>query len=435
MVFKHFRIQCLIRVILLGCSLLLFTYLVLQTCLYATLVLIGALILYQTISLIRYVEITNRQLIRFMQSIEYADLSQTFTGRRLGASFDELYRTFTEVTNAFRKLRAEREEQYRYLQTVVQHVGVGVIAYQPNGDVEIINTAARRLLNTGPSIHNLSALRPANDSLVDRLLHMKPGERPLEKVGESQLSLHATEFKMQDRHLKLVSIQNIQSELEEKEMEAWQNLVRVLTHEIMNSVTPISSLANTVEDELKIQLDREVPDLKKEEIDDLHLAIQTIKKRSAGLIRFVQEFRNLTHIPKPKLNHLSVREMIDQILMLLKTEINSENIKVTTAVEPADLSINADKELIEQVMINLLKNAIQAFDDHTNKLVEVNGFINDKNRPVIAVRDNGAGIDEEALHKIFIPFFTTKKHGSGIGLDRGSEIGTPRRGGPTTAQW
>jgi len=210
--------------------------------------------------------------------------------------------------------------------------------------------------------------------------------------------------------------------LEEKEMEAWQNLVRVLTHEIMNSVTPISSLANTVEDELKIHLDIDKPDLQKEDIEDLHLAVQTIQKRSVGLIRFVQDFRNLTHIPKPKINNLLVKEMIDQIMLLLKTEIKANNIKVNTTVEPADLTINADKELIEQVLINLLKNAIQAFEEHTNKLVEINGFINDKNRPVIAVKDNGTGIDEEALLKIFIPFFTTKKSGSGIGLSLSRQI-------------
>jgi C4-dicarboxylate-specific signal transduction histidine kinase len=221
----------------------------------------------------------------------------------------------------------------------------------------------------------------------------------------------------------LVSLQNIQSELEEKEMEAWQNLVRVLTHEIMNSVTPISSLANTVEDELKLQLDQENGHtLTSEDISDLHLAVQTIQKRSKGLIRFVQDFRNLTHIPKPKISAVSVKEMVEQIILLLHKEIEQSQVNVTISIDPEDMIINADKELIEQVLINLVKNAVQSFDEHTNKLVEVSGLINDKNRPVIRVKDNGTGIYEEALLKIFIPFFTTKEHGSGIGLSLSRQI-------------
>ena len=173
---------------------------------------------------------------------------------------------------------------------------------------------------------------------------------------------------------------------------------------------------------LQIQLEKDTPNLEKNDLEDLHLAVQTIKKRSAGLIRFVQDFRNLTHIPKPKLAILTVKEMMDEILVLLKTEIKKESITISSTVEPANLTINADKELIEQVLINLLKNAIQSFDEHTNKLIEINGYINDKNRPVIAVKDNGSGIDEEALLKIFIPFFTTKKSGSGIGLSLSRQI-------------
>jgi len=159
-----------------------------------------------------------------------------------------------------------------------------------------------------------------------------------------------------------------------------------------------------------------------EDVEDLHLAIQTIKKRSAGLIRFVQDFRNLTHIPKPKLDIVNVRSMIDQITLLMKTEIKSQGVSLTILVEPEDMSINADKDLIEQVLINLIKNATQAFDEQTNKLVEVHAHYNDKGRPLILVKDNGNGIDEEALQKIFIPFFTTKKSGSGIGLSLSKQI-------------
>lgn len=423
--FKGFKFNILLRMVGILATMYLLVALIQDNSFILTILFIMILLGLQVISLYKLLDKSRDDTITFLQSIITGDYSQLYSTTTEDDHQNLVNKHYNDIIDKFNTVRKEREADFQYLKNIVQHVGIGLVTFDKSGDVQIVNTAAKKLLKIN-HIDNINELSNLSQDLVDMILRLKTGGRDLIKLDINgdivQLAVYAIELTLRNEEFKLVSLQNIQSELEEKEMEAWQNLVRVLTHEIMNSVTPISSLANTVEDELKIQLDREVPDLKKEEIDDLHLAIQTIKKRSAGLIRFVQDFRNLTHIPKPKLNHLSVREMIDQILMLLKTEINSENIKVTTAVEPADLSINADKELIEQVMINLLKNAIQAFDDHTNKLVEVNGFINDKNRPVIAVRDNGAGIDEEALHKIFIPFFTTKKHGSGIGLSLSRQI-------------
>lgn len=264
--------------------------------------------------------------------------------------------------------------------------------------------------------------------MVDTFLRLRTGGRDLLRleIGDDivQLAVYAIELTLRGDVYKLISIQNIQNELEEKEMEAWQNLVRVLTHEIMNSVTPISSLANTVEDELNLQLVNgdDVNTISNEEVADIHLAIQTIKKRSQALIRFVQDFRNLTHIPKPKLKQFEVKILLDEMLMLLKKEIEDNGIVTNLNVDPENLTINADRDLIEQVVINLIKNATQAFDEQTNRLIEVRAYVDDKSRPVISVKDNGNGIDDEALEKIFIPFFTTKKSGSGIGLSLSRQI-------------
>lgn len=425
--FRHFRLQCVVRVILLGLSLLVLSYLAIASSLYATIALVATAIVYQSYSLIHYVETTNRQLTRFMQSIEFADLSQTFNERRLGASFDELYRSFTDVTEIFRKVRAEREEQYRYLQTVVQHVGVGVITYLPNGDVEIMNTAARRLLEIGTSIHNLSALSTSHPELVDRLLTMGPGERVLQKVGESQLSLYATEFKMQDRHLRLVSLQNIESELEEKEMEAWQNLIRVLTHEIMNSVTPIASLASTANDLLAdgtegyASADPEV-------MDDVCMALKTIQSRSEGLLHFVQAYRNLTRIRTPELQVIPVTSLFQGIGDLLSPRMQEAGITFDTQVDPVDLEVSVDPELIEQVLINLVTNAIQSVENRGNARIRMAAERDDKRRVLIRVTDNGSGILPDVIEKIFIPFFTTRQEGSGIGLSLSRQIMRMHRG-------
>jgi signal transduction histidine kinase len=207
-------------------------------------------------------------------------------------------------------------------------------------------------------------------------------------------------------------------------MEAWQKLVRVLTHEIMNSVTPISSLANTVEGEIVNYLDHSEgkPDISKEDMEDIHLAVQTIQRRSDGLIRFVNDFRSLTHTPEPKFEMVSVMELFDQVTVLLKHDMESNQINFIVNVKPQNLALTIDPELIQQVLINLIKNAVQALQERENKIIELQAFQDEKNSTLFVVKDNGPGIDEEAQTKIFIPFFTTKKSGSGIGLSLSRQI-------------
>ena len=429
MVFSHFRTQSSIRVVFLGLTLAVFVYLGLDTDFYATLVLVGVLIIYQVVSLIHSVELTNRQLTRFLQSIEYADLSQTFTGRKLGSSFDELYTAFTEVTNAFRTVRAEREEQYRYLQTVVQHVGVGVTVFQQNGTVELMNNTAHQLLRisggAGGKIHNLSVVAESEPALVDKLMRMKAGERALVKVGELQLALHAAEFRLQDRALKLVSIQNIQTELEEKEMEAWANLIRVLTHEIMNSVTPIASLASTANDVIETDLKQETDN---DAMEDIRIALKTIESRCKGLVHFVQFYRSLTRIPPPSFQIMPVIQLFGHITHLLQPQLEKKQISLEISAEPETLEITLDPQLIEQVLINLMTNAIQALQDHSAPTIQLIGGQDTQGRLVIQVTDNGPGILQDVQEKIFIPFFTTKQGGSGIGLSLSRQIMRMHRG-------
>jgi signal transduction histidine kinase len=290
-----------------------------------------------------------------------------------------------------------------------------------------MNAASKKLLNVS-QIENVKELEDISPELVDVFFRLKTGGRDLVKVQVSdniiQLAVFAIELTLRGEEFKLISLQNIQSELEEMEMDAWQNLVRVLTHEIMNSVTPISSLAGTVEDELRTQIgDRaNAQEITDEDLEDLYHAVQTIQKRSEGLIRFVQDFRNLTHIPHPKITDIKAIELIKETETLLQSEIEKHNINFKTSVDPDSIFIKGDKGMIEQVLINLVKNAFQAFDEETNRIVEVKVSLSEKSRPIISVRDNGNGIDEEAMEKIFIPFFTTKKTGSGIGLSLSRQI-------------
>ncbi len=360
-----------------------------------------------------------------LSGINFDEPSQTFKTNSNDTVVYHHCKKLNEALTASKQTRRERDSDYQFFRNIVQHVGIGLLTFKQDGAVQIINSAARKLLRVG-QIQNISQLNDNSPTLVEAFQKLKTGGRELIhlKIGDDavQLSVFAIELTLRGEEIKLISMSNIQSELEEKEMEAWQNLVRVLTHEIMNSVTPISSLAVTVEEELKKQLGEPVPQINKDELEDMHLSLQTISRRSEGLIRFVKEFRSLTQVPQPRLTEIALQPLLEEMALLHKKELSDRGIILTTKTEPSQLTSLADKNMIEQVLINLIKNAIQAFDEQTDKRIELTAYTSDKGRPVIAVRDNGPGIDPEALEKIFIPFFSTKKSGSGIGLSLSRQI-------------
>jgi len=408
-------------------------YLLMETSLYATIVIVGVTLLLQVASLIHYVEKTNRDLTRFLASIRYSDFSQSFASGLKGESFDALNEAFSDVISEFQKARSEKEEQYRYLQTVVQHIGLGIISYDRQGEVDLINNAAKRLLDVA-GLKNINALKPLSETLVTTLMNLQPGTKALVKVehfGQTlQLIIYATEFKLRDRSLMLVSMQNIESELAEKEMEAWQTLIRVLTHEIMNSVTPIASLASTVNQLLEQSPEsaRDTADLTGAQMKDIGAAVTTIERRSKGLLNFVDAYRKLTRIPNPSFQIFPVADLLNRVAHLMSDQTKKENIDLTITVDPESLELTADAELIEQVIINLILNSIQALKNTTNRKISLSSRLDERGRITVSVADNGPGINEEIKEKIFTPFFTTKKDGSGIGLSLSRQIMRLHRG-------
>lgn len=426
---RYFRYQVITRILSICLSIIALFYLVTETDLYAAYVVIGAAIIYQIFRLIGYVEQSNRNLHRFLEAVRYADFSQSFSEKYSGPTFKELNRTLSDIFEGFKKYRTEKEEQYRYLQTVVRHVGIGLLVFLPDGTVDLTNMAARRLLKC-PSLKNIDALKSLSPDLVRVLFRLKPGEKSLVKIEHSgeplQLAIFATEFRMRGEIHKLVSLQNIRSELEEKEMEAWQKMIRILTHEIMNSITPISSLTETVK-ELVDGID-DGERLSKngkgdpEIISDIHSALKTIQSRSLGLQHFVGAYRNLTLIPSPQFKIFPITELFARIQQLMETKISGAGIRFISSVEPESLELTADPELIEQVLINLLMNAIDAVRGKENPRIEMTAKMDDRGYPQIQVFDNGKGIVREAREKLFVPFFTTKKKGSGIGLSLSRQI-------------
>ncbi|MBX7126636.1 MAG: GHKL domain-containing protein [Cyclobacteriaceae bacterium] len=355
----------------------------------------------------------------------FDEVTQTFRSGGNRQRDEQLSAWLNEALQKIKASRRERDSDLQFFKNVIQHISIGLITFRTNGSIQMINTAARRLLKLERA-QNIQDIREVSEPLVEACLKLKTGGRELVRLKSGdetlQISVFAIELTLRGEELNRISMHNIQSELEEKEMEAWQNLVRVLTHEIMNSVTPISSLAGIVEEDLSGRIRKENLQISREEMEDMHLSLQTITRRSEGLIRFVKEFRNLTHIPKPRLTDVPVQPLLDELVMLHKKELSDKGIEVTVDIQPEQLILVADKNMIEQVLINLLKNAIQAFDEQPNKAIHLRAFTGDKGRPVISIKDNGPGIEPEALEKIFIPFFSTKKTGSGIGLSLSKQI-------------
>jgi two-component system nitrogen regulation sensor histidine kinase NtrY len=424
--FKRFRVRVILRILLLSATICGFFYFILATQLYTTMVVIGFLILFQIFALIRCVERTNQYLSRFFLAIKYGDFSQTFTGKELGGSFQELLTAFEEVMDKVRQTRSEKEEHYRYLQTIVHHVGIGLMAFKTDGSVDLINTAAKRMLKVA-RLKNIQSLSSFSASLVDTLLSLKAGEKALVKIPDQdmELALHAAEFRLKDQIYILVSLQDIKSELQEKEMEAWQTLIRVLTHEIMNSMTPITSMAETVLDLLGHFKEKNRETIDAEIITDISDALKTIHKRSLGLTDFVEAYRNLTLIPKPRFEIFSIQDLFTRVEKLLENKLTKKCIDFHWAVEPQSLELTADPGLIEQVLINLVLNAADAFTGLKNSnspRVQLTANLEDNGKIIIKVIDNGQGIVKEAISKVFIPFFSTKKKGSGIGLSLSRQI-------------
>ncbi len=442
--FSTFRVGVFFRVTLLSLAVSAFVYLVSDPGKMVSAIIVGLLAFILVLEIIRYVEKTNRKLTRFFESVRYADFISGFTSdSHLGSSFAELNDAFNEVLEAFRQTRSEKEEHWQYLNTVVQHVTTGLLSFDEEGNVELINNRAKQFLDA-PQLRKLDELAGAKDDLLVVLRDLKPGGNHLYRPNShTHLAIQATELKLRGKTFKLVSLQNIQSELQRNEIEAWQNLTRVLRHEIMNSITPIASLTSTLNEILIEDLVRKenTIEITEDTIDDLEEGLTTISSRSTGLIRFVEAYRDYTAIPQPNIQTVSIRELLDQVANLEKVEIRKAKVDFSYQVEPDNLEIAGDDELLEMVLINLVKNGIEAVNGIDQAFVKILATNEGDGSTTIKVVDNGGGIIPEAIDRIFVPFYTTKNTGSGIGLALSRQImqlhnGTltveSKVGGPTT---
>jgi nitrogen fixation/metabolism regulation signal transduction histidine kinase len=417
---NKFSVNILLRIVLLTLSTITGVW-VWQALGMVPAIAIGILICMQIYGMYYYINRVNRKLTLFLESIRYEDFSIRFSAdNKLGKSFQALNHQFNEVLEAFRQTRAEKEANLKYIDTIVQHINIGVLSFDTEGRIELINPAAFRLLGIY-RLRNISELKNMHPDLPDQLLQIRSGNKILYHTRqEQQLSIHAASVRLQGRLVKLISIQNIHAELQQKELEAWQNLTKILRHEIMNSVTPIVSLIGTMQDIVEQDISPETR--QKEAIDDLQEALETIKSRSKGIMNFVNAYRDYTTLPKPQFTNVNVKDLLTSVSNLLQPELKQAGIRYHYEVESASTEIHADVAQLQMVLINLIKNAMDALEQTQAPLISVKATMNNPNQLHITITDNGPGIDADAMNKIFIPFYTTKKKGSGIGLSLSQQI-------------
>ena len=416
----------IVRILLIALTSLLFFLCVFRYPNPSILILTGTLFLLQIILLIRYINRINEKLEDFFLIYLSGEVMTSGSADRKADEFMPMYQYFDEVKKKLEKSRLENEIQNNYFKTIVDQTTVGLISFTPEGNVQFINEAAKRIF----SIHvvrNLKKLDNIKEGFSELLLKMHSNEQKLMSVilnGELiQLAIKKVMFRTAEETLHLVSFQNIRPELDEKEMESWQKLIRVLTHEIMNSMTPIITLVTTITRLYRNKDSGEVrtpAEIQSPMIEKTLKGLDLIESRGQGLIHFVQNYRSVTKLPKPEFRLMNVRDMFQGIRLLFEDQLTQNGIRLTIDCHPS-IFVNADGKLLEQVVINLVKNAIEAFDDIPEPSITMSAQSNN-GQIIMEVSDNGKGIPPDMLENIFVPFYTTKEKGSGIGLSLSRQI-------------
>jgi two-component system nitrogen regulation sensor histidine kinase NtrY len=411
----RFRLLTIIQVAFLVASVLVLTWSIIATDHFAVPLVIGLAVLLQVFGLIRHVESHVDTLEDFFAAVNYEDFTRRFIEDDIDA---ELKEAFNLVLERFQDARAEREVQAGYLETVVRHVPVPFIAAKSDGTLTLVNNPARRLTGL-PALTHLDQLADLDPALPALIRAIEPGSQQLLQTRlrgvPAELRVSVSEIRMDSGVDRLYSIENLSGELTAREASAWRNLIRVLTHEIMNTLTPVTSLAQTTTGLL------DNPDA----TDDVREAVQTIARRSEGLMNFVLRYRELLKVPQPVPAIVNVSAILHSIETLMTGEL--DDVQVVIDVAPASLEVSADPALLDQVLVNLVRNALDAMKDVTRPRLELGGRLS-FGRAVISVKDNGPGIDADAIEQIFVPFFTTKREGSGIGLSLSRQIMTAHGG-------
>ena len=385
---------------------------------YVYLAILIPVIIYELYDFYRFHKKAHDEVSQFVESVHYRDFSRHFDVKHAPLELQPLRRGFNDINSTFKVISKERETQYQYLQKILELVDTGILSYDhQSGETGWMNESLKKMLGI-PYLKTIHSLEKRDQLLYHEIIALRPGEGKVVQLSKDRnvikVLLSATAFQTDGKIYKLIAFQNVDEALDENEAKAWQKLLGVMTHEIMNSVAPISSLADTLKNRLQLA-SKHIED-KEGTVEDLELGIITIKRRSEGLLKFAETYRNLNKITTLNLTRVYVRDLFENLFRLMQPSLQQKNIDIDVILKDPELMIEADVNLMEQVMINLLVNAMEAVKDQGQPHIVLSAYKTANQKVTIKISDNGSGIPADVLDNIFIPFFSTKKSGSGIGL-------------------
>jgi nitrogen fixation/metabolism regulation signal transduction histidine kinase len=435
MVFNRFAISVVLRVVILAVTIFAFSCLIIvfrdRHILFIILFLL-LLTVIEITSLIHYVLHTNRQVTRFLVGLKNADFTVKFSGQAIGRSFNELADIMNQTVETLRELRLERETQIHLLKIITADIKTGILSVNNSGKIVLMNYKAQKLLDVPEEVKTWGELRAINPSFakVTDSLQNEGNTFTEIKVRDEirKISLNLNTIPLLDEKIRVITIEDIQNQVELRESDAWLKLTRILMHEIMNSVTPLTSLTETIGNILLVKTNTDkFPGIAKEDMDDIKFCLENIRKRKNHLMSFIENYRRLAHLPPPTKKLVSAYDLVTSVVSCLQTELCDNHVEISIGRELQSKKLWADASQIEQVLINLIKNSVYALHNTENKKIEISGTEKDQ-YIVVQVTDNGEGIPADKLNDIFIPFYSTKENGSGVGLGISRQIMLAHKG-------
>lgn len=432
MAYRRFSLALAVRLVLLGALVATLVWMLRAPGYHSMTLLVGVLTLLATAELWWTVSRTNRELTRFLSAARHADFAQRFDFEGLGAGFGELGRELSDIMGRLQSARTDQELEVRRLRALIEHIPVPLLTLHADDSITLQNNAARRLFGAA-RVTKLLDLLPFGERFHDAVEDAVPGRRELVNFTVDEVDYHltlaATEISAGGRRDRLISLQDIQTELDDTQTQAWQDLVRVLTHEIMNSITPVTSLAKTAESLVADIAGRAGGDAAMvADLADLREAVGIVARRSDSLTEFVDSYRQMTRLAPPEKKRIDIAGMFGTVVTLARAEAPGSTAAITVSIEPQGLSLHADRDLLEPVLLNLLRNAREATANVDGAEIRLLARLNRRGNPVIEVSDNGPGVPPELATRIFVPFFTTKERGSGVGLALARQVMTAHGG-------
>ena len=423
MIFKRYQERILIRVLFMFLTLSVASFLLVKGS-YAYLALLLLFIIGQLVDFYNFHRKAQQEVEQFVESIHYRDFSRYFDVKEAPLELQSLRHGFNEINSTFKLMGREKETQYQYLQKILELVNTGILSYEPkSGEIGWMNESFKNMLGV-PYLKTINSLERRDANLYQEILALRPGENKIVSLTKDKnvykTLMAATAFQTDGRVYKLVAFQDVNEALDETEAKAWQRLLSVMTHEIMNSVAPISSLAETMLH--RLQESARLLEGQPGALEDLELGIGTIQRRSEGLLKFAETYRSLNKITTLNLKKVYARDLFENLHVLMEPTLEQKNIEMDILLLDTDISLEVDTNLIEQVLINLVVNAIDAVKENAEPRITLAAYSGNNGRSIIKVGDNGMGMSPEVMDNIFIPFFSTKKSGSGIGLSLCKQI-------------